>query len=143
MQIKIKRIDKNLPLPKYQTQGSVAFDLYSRIDKKVQTKTIEKLPTNFIIQVPKGFALIIADRSSLAVKRGLTLSNNIGVIDQDFSGPEDEIRLSLYNFSNQPIQIKKGERLCQGLIVPIEKVDFQEVDQISKNSRGGFGSTGS
>jgi len=143
MLIKIKRIDKTLPLPKYQTQGSVAFDLYSRIDKKIRPKTIEKLPTNFIIQAPKGFALIIADRSSLAVKRGLTLSNNIGVIDQDFCGPEDEIRLSLYNFSNQPIQIKKGERLCQGLIVPIEKVDFQEVDRISKNSRGGFGSTDS
>lgn len=142
MEISIKRIEKDLPLPEYQTQGSVAFDLYSRIDKIIEPKTLEMLPSNFIIQVPKGFVLIIANRSSLAVKRGLTLSNNIGVIDQDYCGPEDEINLSLYNFTNAPIQIKRGERLCQALLVPIEKAEWKEVDQMSSESRGGIGSTG-
>ncbi len=142
MEISIKRIDKDLPLPKYLTPGSVAFDMYSRIDKTIEPKTLEKLPSNFIIQVPEGFALIIANRSSLAVKRGLTLANNIGIIDQDYCGPEDEISLSLYNFTNDQIQIKKGERLCQAMLMPIEKVEFKEAEIIEKNSRGGFGSTG-
>ncbi|MFZ5364898.1 MAG: dUTP diphosphatase [Patescibacteria group bacterium] len=142
MKIKIKRIEKDLPIPQYQTPGSVAFDLYSRIDKEIMPRSIEKLPTNLIVEVPEGFALIIADRSSLAVKKGLTLSNNIGVVDQDYCGPDDEINLSLYNITNKPVKIERGDRLCQALIMPIEKVEFEEADQIAGTSRGGFGSTG-
>ncbi|HUT22137.1 MAG TPA: dUTP diphosphatase [Candidatus Bipolaricaulota bacterium] len=142
MKIKISRIDKTLPLPKYQTAGSVAFDLYSRIDKEIPARSIDKVPSNLIIEVPAGFALIIANRSSLTAKKGLTMSNNIGIIDQDFCGSEDEINLSLYNITDEPVKIKRGERLCQALLAPVEKVDFEEVEKISDKSRGGFGSTG-
>jgi len=142
MEIQIKRIEKDLPLPAYQTKGAVAFDLYTRIDKVIYPKTIEKLPSNLIIQVPENHALIIANRSSLAVKRGLTLANNIGIVDQDYCGPKDEIHLHLYNFTDKPIFVKRGERLCQALIIPIEKATFKETEQIAANSRGGFGTTG-
>ena len=142
MKVRIKRIDKSLPLPQYQTEGAVAFDMYSRIDAEVQPNEIKILPSNFIIEVPSGCALIMASRSSLSVKKGLRLTNAIGVIDQDYHGPEDEIGIAVYNFTANSVEVKKGERIAQGFIVPIAKAEFDEAEEIKKESRGGFGSTG-
>lgn len=141
MQIKIKRIDKSLPLPKYQTEGSAAFDIYSREDLKINSNSQALVPSNLILEVPKGHALIIAARSSLS-KKGLALANGIGVIDQDYHGEKDEIGILLYNSTHEVVEIKRGERIAQGLIVPIEKADWEEAESIKKDSRGGFGSTG-
>lgn len=141
MKLKIQLVDKSLPLPQYQTPGSVCFDIYSREDRVIEPGAWLPIPSNLIVEVPKGYALIIAARSSLT-KKGLRLSNAIGVIDQDFHGPKDEIGVPLYNFTDRPVEIKKGERLAQGLIVPIEKAEWKEVAEIKKDSRGGFGSTG-
>ncbi len=142
MQVKIKRIDSSLPLPEYQTIGSVAFDLYSRIDGEISPGEIVMFPTNLIIATPPGYVLMIAPRSSLCRKKGLKLGNTIGVIDQDFCGPEDEILLPLQNFTKQTVSIKRGERLVQAMFVRIDKVSqWQEVDQITESSRGGYGST--
>ena len=74
MKVKIKRIDKSLPMPAYQTIGAVAFDLYSRIDITIPPKTLERLPTNVIIAIPKGYMLEIKDRSSTLKKKGLLVS---------------------------------------------------------------------
>ena len=142
MQIKIVRIDKSLPLPKYETSGSVAFDLYSRTDETVKPSELKLLPSNLIIEVPLGHALILAARSSLGRKKGLALRNGIGIIDQDYHGPKDEIGILVYNFSEQTVEVKKGERLAQAMIVPVAKAEWHEVEAIKDNSRGGFGSTG-
>ena len=142
MKIKITRVDKSLPLPKYETSGSVAFDLYSRVDEVIEPKSMKILPSNLIIEVPAGYALVLAARSSLAKKKNLVLRNGIGVIDEDYHGPQDEIGLLLYNISEDPVNIEKGERLAQGLILPIDRAEWEEVDSIAKSSRGGFGSTG-
>ena len=142
MKIKITRVDKTLPLPKYETSGSVAFDLYSRIDEVIEPQTMKILPSNLIIEVPAGYALVLAARSSLAKKKNLVLRNGIGVIDEDYHGPQDEIGLLLYNISEDPVKVEKGERLAQGLILPIDRAEWEEVDSITKSSRGGFGSTG-
>ena len=141
MKINITRVDKTLPLPKHHTKGSVGFDIYSRIDAKARPDKIIRVPTNLIIKTPSGFALIIASRSSLS-KRGLILINGIGVIDQDYCGPGDEISLSLKNFTGSPVEIKRGERLAQGMIIPVEKAEWVENDPITKKNRGGYGSTG-
>ena len=141
MKVKIKRIDQSLPLPQYQTNGSVAFYVGSRVDAVLQPGEVKILPSNLIIEVPAGHALILSARSSLANK-GLKLANGIGVIDQDFHGREDEIGILLHNFTASPVEVKKGERLAQGLIIPVERVEWDEVDEIKKTSRGGFGSTG-
>lgn len=141
MKVKIKRIDQSLPLPQYQTNGSVAFDVGSRVDAVLQPGEVKILPSNLIIEVPAGHVLILSARSSLANK-GLKLANGIGVIDQDFHGREDEIGILLHNFTASPVEVKKGERLAQGLIIPVERVEWDEVDEIKKTSRGGFGSTG-
>lgn len=143
MNITIKRIDKTLPLPKYETKGSVAFDLYARVDMTLHPFNPTIIPTNFIIQVPEDYALILASRSSTPLKKGLMLANSIGVIDQDYCGEKDEIGLQMLNFTQQDVEIKKGDRIGQALIVPIARIDqFDEVEEMDKNSRGGFGSTG-
>ena len=141
MKVKITRIDKSLPLPEYQTSGAVAFDLYCRADNILAPKELKLLPSNLIIEVPKGHVLILASRSSLS-KRGLRLSNGIGVIDQDYHGPSDEVGILVYNFTDQAVMIKKGERLVQGMILPVIKAEWEEVNTIKETSRGGFGSTG-
>ncbi|MFH0890412.1 MAG: dUTP diphosphatase [Candidatus Liptonbacteria bacterium] len=141
MQIKITRVDKSLPLPEYQTPGAVAFDMYSRIDAEIAPAELCVLPSNLIIQVPEGHVLIMANRSS-GPRKGITLPNGVGVIDQDYNGPEDEIKIVVYNFKTEKITIKRGDRIAQGLIVPIVRAEFFEGEPARKDSRGGLGSTG-
>jgi len=141
MKLRITRIDKELPLPEYHTPGAVAFDLYSRMDVDIPPRERAVLPSNFIIEVPKGHYLMIAARSSTA-KRGLMLANGVGTIDQDYHGPKDEIGISVWNFTDEPVMVKRGDRVAQALIIPIMKAEFQEVEKIKEDSRGGFGSTG-
>lgn len=140
MKVKIKRIDKSLPLPEYQTKGAVAFDLYSRLDMIISPKTLERLPTNIIVETPKGYMLEIKDRSSTLKKKGLLVST--GFIDNDYCGEADEILLQVYNLTEQEVQIERGERLGQGVFIKIETADWEEVDKMADNNRGGFGSTG-
>ncbi|MFA6274383.1 MAG: dUTP diphosphatase [Candidatus Paceibacterota bacterium] len=140
MKIKIKRIDKSLPMPEYHTNGAVAFDLYSRTDVIVQSKSLERLPTNIIVKIPEGFMLEIKDRSSTLKKKGLLVST--GFIDNDFCGEADEILLQVYNITEKEVIIEKGERLGQGVFIKIEKAEWEEVDLMDENSRGGFGTTG-
>lgn len=144
MQLPISRIDPSLPLPVYHTPGAVAFDLYAREETLVPTKAVVLIPANLIVQIPKGYALIIASRSSTPIKKGLTLANGIGVIDPDYCGPNDELKMQIYNFSDAPVVVTRGERLAQALIMPIEKCEFVEIPiEQAKESRGGFGTTGS
>lgn len=142
MKVRIIRIEKDLPLPEYKTDGAVAFDLYTRQAANIGPKESVLLPTNLIIEVPAGHALILASRSSLGPKKGLQMGNGIGVIDQDYHGPQDELRLFVRNFTNAPVSVERGERLAQGFIVPIVSLEFEEVNAIKEESRGGFGSTG-
>lgn len=142
MDIKIKRITTAFPLPEYKTAGSVAFDLYSRIEAEIPAEGFLLVPTNLIIETPPGFALILAPRSSSAKKKGICMRNGIGVIDQDYAGNDDEIHLLLQNLTNETVSIEAGERLAQGMFVRIEQASWQEVDEMSETSRGGFGSTG-
>ncbi len=140
MKIKIKRIDKSLPLPEYQTDGAVAFDLYSRIDAVVKPKTLERLPTNVIVATPKGYMLEIKDRSSTLKKKGLLVTT--GYVDTDFCGETDEILLQVYNLTEADVKIERGERLGQGVFIKIEIPEWEEVEVMEGKSRGGFGSTG-
>lgn len=143
MTVRISRVDPTLPLPAYQTAGSVAFDLSPRVDAVIQPNEVVLLPANLIVEVPQGYVLLIAGRSSLP-KRGLVLANSIGIIDQDYHGPQDELRLQLRNITDAPVTVKRGDRLAQGFFVPVERAEWQEIriDEIAAASRGGWGSTG-
>ncbi len=143
MQVEIKRLDNSLPLPEYKTDGAVGVDLYLRENWVVPPHQAVALPMNVIIKIPAGYMLAVLPRSSLIKKYGLISPHGFGVIDQDYHGPEDEIKLLVYNVTDQPINLQKGERLGQAVFVKIEKVEWQEIfDDLRSESRGGFGSTG-
>jgi len=142
MNIKIKRIDKTLPLPKYETPGSVAFDLYSREDVEIAPQSIGFAPSNLIIKTPPEHVLIVASRSSTPKRKGLIIAQGIGIIDQDYCGEEDEIILQFYNFTSEVVKIEKGERIGQALFMKISKAEWEESESMEEQSRGGYGSTG-
>lgn len=142
MEVSIKLIDPTLPLPKYETEGSVGFDLLARETVTIKSGCIELIPGNVIIGVPEGFMLVVASRSSTPRKKGLTFPHGMGIIDHDYCGPSDEIMIQVYNFSGEDVTIERGDKIAQGVFVRINKFEWKEVDEIAADSRGGFGSTG-
>ena len=141
MKIKIKRVDKGLPLPEYQSKGAVAFDVLARETTVIEPNSIGRVPTNIIVEIPDGYMILLKDRSSTAKKKGLLCTP--GFIDQDFCGPEDEILLQFFNFQKESVTIERGERLGQGAFVRVDIAEWDEVESMNKNeTRGKFGSTG-
>jgi dUTP pyrophosphatase len=141
MEVHIQRIDKDLPLPRYETSGSVGFDILARMDTVVEAGKIALVPGNIIVEVPEGYMLTVASRSSTPLKKGLLTPHGIGIIDQDYCGPEDEIKIQVYNFTNADVQIKRGDKIAQGVFVRVDTFSWKEQDTMLKPSRGGFGST--
>jgi len=140
--VRIKRLSPDARIPEYKTAGACAFDLAPIEEKTIQPGEIVGLKTGLVICVPEGYTFIIASRSSTPKKHHLSLPNGIGIVDNDYCGPEDEILLGVYNFGTEPVTVTKGQRLCQGLIIPIVKAVFEEVEQLDAPTRGGWGSTG-
>ena len=142
MHVRIKRIDKSLPLPIYGTPGAAAVDLYAREDYEIQPKSLGAVPSNLIVATPPGYAFIVVPRSSTPRKKGLLIPHGIGIIDPDFFGSDDEILLQFYNFTDEVVKIKKGERIAQGFFIKVEHAEWEEIENIEGPSRGGFGSSG-
>ncbi len=142
MQVSIHKLRPELELPRFQTPGSVGFDLAAAEDVIIAPDEITMIPTGLVIATPPGFALIIASRSSVPRKFGLSPPHGIGIIDQDYSGAEDEIRILVRNFTAHAVSIPKGTRIAQGMFVRAEQAEFVEADFSDSASRGGFGSTG-
>jgi len=141
LKAKIKRIDQNLPLPTYETEGSVGFDILARKKTVIPPKEIKLVPGNIIVEVPKGYMLMVASRSSTPKKKGLTPPHGLGIIDHDYCGEQDEIKIQVYNFTDNSVIVEKGEKIAQGVFIRIDKLSWEEVDSMNENSRGGFGST--
>lgn len=141
MKAKIKRIDKSLPLPEYKTSGAAALDCYVRATVKIEPKKVSYVPLNICIKPPTGHYILIAARSSLH-KKGLILANGIGIADEDYCGNGDEYHAAVYNLTDEPVTIEKGDRIVQIILKPYEKVEWQEVEDMENNNRGGFGITG-
>lgn len=141
MKIKITRIDKALPLPEYKTEGAVAFDIYAREDTVVPPQGTVVVPTNLVIGTPEGYLTLFASRSS-SFKRGCTMANGMGILDPDFCGPDDEVKLPILNYTDTPVTISRGERFAQAMVIPVMKAEWEEVEIIKEASRGGLGSTG-
>lgn len=141
LKIVIKRIDPDLALPSYATAGSVGFDLLCREETEVAPRQLGRIPGNVIVQTPPGYMLLLTMRSSTARRKGLLIPNGVGVIDQDYCGEGDELMISVYNFRDEAVTVLRGERVAQGIFVPIVRVTWTEVEQLGPG-RGGFGSTG-
>jgi dUTP pyrophosphatase len=142
VKIRIVRLDPAVPLPSYQTAGSAGFDLASSADMTIGPGEIALVPTGLVFAVPAGHFLGIFARSSTPLKRGLTVANGVGVLDSDYSGPTDELKIQLMNVTTSPVAIKRGDRLAQGVILPFVQAEFEEGAEAAGPNRGGFGSTG-
>jgi dUTP pyrophosphatase len=141
MKVKIKRIDKSLPLPVYETAGSVGFDFLVREKTIIPSKQLGAVPCNVIVETPPGYMLMVSPRSSTPRKKGLLPPNGVGVIDPDYAGPEDEIKFVCYNFSDTDTVLEKGDKVAQGIFVKVNGADWTEVEEMKNPTRGGLGST--
>lgn len=141
MKVKIKRLDKDLPLPMYETDGSVGFDLLCRESVTIAPQTVALIPANVIVETPPGYMLMVVLRSSTPRKRGLLIPHGVGVIDRDYCGEGDEIQIQIYNFTERPVSIERGDKVAQGIFVRVDTVEWSEVSEMGSETRGGFGST--
>ena len=143
MRLRIRRLDSTVSLPSYGTSEAAGFDLAAAHDLVVPPQQIALVRTGLVIEVPSGYFLAIFARSSTPLKRGLIVSNGVGVIDSDYSGPNDEVMIQVMNITPSDVTIGRGDRLAQGIVLPAPRVTWEEVTEIREVTRGGFGSTGS
>src|SRR6187401_1696218 len=121
--VRLRRLDAAVPLPAYQTPGAAGFDLAASADVLIAPGTIALVPTGLVIEVPAGHFLGIFARSSTPLKKGLMVANGVGVVDADYCGPTDEIKIALYNFTAAPVTVARGDRLAQGVILPFVRAE--------------------
>lgn len=139
--VRIRRLDPSIALPSYQTAEAAGFDLAASMDVIIPAGEVRLVPTGLVIQAPHGYFLGIFARSSTPLKRGLMVANGVGVIDPDYAGPEDEIKVQVLNFTREPVVVSRGDRIAQGIFIPTLQVEWEE-GETRGMSRGGFGSTG-
>ena len=142
--MEVKVINKsNNSLPEYSTSQSAGMDLRAFITEPVILGVLDRalIPTGLYIEMPEGYEAQVRPRSGLAIKHGVTVLNSPGTVDADYRG---EICVELINLSNTPFTIEPGERIAQLVFSKYEKVDFVEVEELSKTERGtgGIGHTG-
>jgi len=141
MKARITRLREDIELPEYKTEEAAAFDIAVCEGATIAPGESAFLPTGLIIQAPEGHMLVLAPRSSTFKKKGLRLGNTVGIIDRDFCGPDDEILIYLWNTGTNPVIVEAGERIVQGIFLPIARIDWDEGQPVGK-TRGGWGSTG-
>ncbi len=143
VRVLVKRLDPKVNLPEYKTSGSSGMDLMAFIEEKITIlpKTSKIVPTGLSIAVPEDCEVQIRPRSGLAAKFSISVLNTPGTIDSDYRG---EIKVILYNHSNKNFEINNSDRIAQMILVPILKIEFDEVNELPNTIRGtgGFGSTG-
>ena len=141
--LRISRLHDSVTLPSYQTAGSAGFDLASSVAMTVAPGEVTLVPTGLVIEVPAEHFLGVFARSSTPLKRGLMVANGVGIVDSDYCGPTDEIKIEVYNFTAAPVRIEPGDRLAQGIIMPFARAEWSEHSGPARTApRGGFGSTG-
>lgn len=142
MKIRIHRLHPEVRLPEYQTSGSAAFDLAASARVTISPGEVALVPTGLVIEVPAGMFLGIFARSSTPLKRGLMVANGVGVVDSDYCGPQDEVKIAVVNVTREPVTVTPGDRIAQGIVLPAPRVEWEEVGELQTPSRGGFGATG-
>ena len=142
MILKIKRLQSDVALPEPATARAAGFDLAAAADIEIPGHSIRLVGTGLVIAVPDGYFLGIFARSSTPLKRGLMVANGVGVIDADYCGPADEIKIQVINVTDAPVKVARGDRLAQGIVLPCPRIEWDEVDEMTLPTRGGFGSTG-
>ncbi|MCZ0737496.1 dUTP diphosphatase [Phreatobacter sp. AB_2022a] len=136
---------EGLPLPAHQTEGSAGMDLVAALaeDMPLVLAPAERaaVPTGLVLAIPGGFEGQVRPRSGLALKHGLTVANAPGTVDSDYRG---EVKVILINLGEQPVTIRRGERIAQLVIAPVTRAALLLAENLDETDRGsgGFGSTG-
>lgn len=142
MQLTIKRLDPDLPLPVYAHDGDAGLDLLAAEHCELAPGERHAVPTGIAVAIPEGYAGFVHARSGRALREGLGVANGPGLIDAGYRG---EIKVIVVNLDvSEAIKIERGDKIAQLVIQRVERADLQEVDELPDTSRGsgGFGSTG-
>lgn len=142
MDVKIKLLTDTARVPTYATDGSAAFDIYSDVSINIYSDDLNIIRTGIAVEVPDGHVMMIYSRSGHGFRYGMRLSNCTGVIDSDYRG---EVMVAMtVDMLDTYVVIRKGDRIAQGIIMPVEKTNFIVADELSETVRGanGLGSTG-
>ena len=142
VRIRIRRLRPSVTLPAYETEGAAAFDLAAAEDIEIQPGEVALVPTGLVVEVPPGMFLAVLARSSTPLKKGLMVANGVGVVDSDYRGATDEVKIAVLNFRDVAARVKAGDRIAQGIVLAAPKVVWEETADAPRPSRGGFGSTG-
>jgi dUTP pyrophosphatase len=142
IELKIKMLDPNLPVPKHQHPGDAGLDLPSRIDCVLEPGERAMIPTGVAVAIPFGYCGFVLIRSGLAARHGVACVNSPGLIDSGYRGEITVIALN--TDKGKAVEIKRGDRIAQLVIQRVEEVLAIPVDELGETSRGagGFGSTG-
>ena len=132
--ILIKRLSKEISLPKYETAGSSGMDLAANIAGNINIDPGKTaiIPTGLALSVPKGFEVQIRPRSGLAAKQKISVLNTPGTIDSDYRG---EIKVILINQGQETFKVEKGLRIAQMVVCPVEQAQIKEVEDLSETER--------
>ena len=143
VKVLIKKLNSKVQLPKYKTFGSSGMDLMAFIESTISIKPQESalIPTGISLAIPEDLEIQIRPRSGLAAKSSISVLNTPGTIDSDYRG---EIKIILFNHGKKEFVINNNDRIAQIVLMPVHKIDFEEVDNLPDTVRGegGFGSTG-
>ena len=148
MELKFKaihpKIGREIPLPQFATPGSAAMDLRACLDGPVTLQAGARvvIPTGLAMALPSAdYVALVFARSGLGIKKGVCLSNGVGVIDSDYRG---EIAVGLVNLSGEDYTVQPGDRIAQLMVVPVVQPTVTLEDELDETDRGsgGLGSTG-
>ena len=143
VKVLIKKSNPSIQLPSYKTRGASGMDLMAFIQKPINLEPGKSclVPTGISVAFPEGYEIQIRPRSGLAAKNNISVLNTPGTIDSDYRG---ELKIILYNHGNENFIINNNDRIAQMVLIPVLKMNFEEVDELPKTFRGsgGFGSTG-
>lgn len=141
--VRVEPEGRGLDLPRYQSEHAAGMDLLAAIEQDLHLAPGERalVSTGLALAIPAGHEGQVRPRSGLAIRAGVTLLNAPGTIDADYRGT---VKLVLINHGTAPVTIRRGERLAQLVIAPVERAELQPVDELPGTARGagGFGSTG-
>jgi dUTP pyrophosphatase len=140
--IRIHRLHPHVEIPGYQTAGAAAFDLAASETVVIAPGEVTLIPTGLVVEVPAEMFLAVFARSSTPLKRGLMVANGVGVVDSDYCGPRDELKIPVVNITTASVEVRPGDRIAQGIVLPAPRVTWEEVTELKAQSRGGFGATG-
>ncbi|MBQ4438839.1 dUTP diphosphatase [bacterium] len=135
------KLTEGAVLPEYKTTGAAGADICSNEDCSIDPNSWEMVSTGVFPEIPENFEIQVRSRSGLAAKNGVFVLNSPGTVDSDYRG---EIKVILANISDKPFEIRKGDRIAQLVVSPVQQANFEIVSDISETERsaGGFGSTG-